>query len=168
MDRDVEGVDADVVSVNNRTGMRPIAEHLVGLGHRRIGVISGPLDKASGYERHLGQRDALADLRILLDRIEGPEEGSRKVLLEPWLVVRESTARAGGGQVGWAPQKSIETCVADGVYEGLFTSVPLNEVGGSGSPTNALAIKQRRPPFRGAAEAVVSTRSSCGRLRHAS
>ena len=34
-----------------------------------------------------------------------------------------------------------EDCVADGVYEGLFTSAPLNKVGGSGSPANALAIK---------------------------
>jgi LacI family transcriptional regulator len=194
VDRDVEGVDADVVSVDNRTGMRLIAEHLVGLGHQRIGMISGPLDKASGYERHLGLRDALADLgveledslvrfgdfrtsggregagelldlpspptalvtannqmtlgalltvnemgldvpgdlsvvgfddpewapltgpplttlaqpiyemgvraaRMLLEGIEdGPDEESRRVLLEPWLVVRESTARAGGGK----------------------------------------------------------------------
>jgi len=32
-------------------------------------------------------------------------------------------------------------CAADGVYEGLFTSAPINKVGGSGSPGNALAIK---------------------------
>ena len=192
VDRDVEGVEADVVSVDNRAGMRLIAEHLVGLGHRRIAMISGPLDKASGYERHLGLRDALADLGVelddslvrfgdfrtssgregarelmglpspptalvtannqmtlgalltvnemglsvpddvsvvgfddpewapltgpplttlaqptyemgvkaaemLLDRIEtGPDEGSRKVLLDPWLVVRKSTAPAKG------------------------------------------------------------------------
>lgn len=34
-----------------------------------------------------------------------------------------------------------EDCDADGIYEGLFTSAPLNKVGGSGSPANALAIK---------------------------
>jgi hypothetical protein len=34
----------------------------------------------------------------LLEGIEdGPDEESRRVLLEPWLVVRESTAHAGGG-----------------------------------------------------------------------
>lgn len=32
-------------------------------------------------------------------------------------------------------------CAADLVYEGLFTSAPLNKVGGSGSPANALAVK---------------------------
>lgn len=34
-----------------------------------------------------------------------------------------------------------EDCAADGVYEGLFTAAPLNKVGGSGSPANALALK---------------------------
>jgi len=32
-------------------------------------------------------------------------------------------------------------CEADGIYEGLFTAAPLNKVGGSGSPANALALK---------------------------
>ncbi len=89
VDRDVEGVDADVVSVDNRAGMRLIAEHLVGLGHRRIAIISGPLDKASGYERHLGLRDALADLGVALEdslvrfgdfRTTGGRAGARELL----------------------------------------------------------------------------------------
>lgn len=32
-------------------------------------------------------------------------------------------------------------CADVGVYEGLFTAAPLNKVGGSGSPANALALK---------------------------
>ena len=32
-------------------------------------------------------------------------------------------------------------CADDGVYEGLFTSAPLNKLGGVGSPPNALALK---------------------------
>lgn len=32
-------------------------------------------------------------------------------------------------------------CAQDGVYEGLFTAAPLNKLGGSGSPGNALALK---------------------------
>lgn len=92
VDRDVEGVEADVVSVDNRTGMRLIAEHLVALGHRRIAMISGPLDKASGYERHLGLRDALAGLGVGLDdslvrfgdfRTAGGREGARELLSLP-------------------------------------------------------------------------------------
>jgi kynurenine formamidase len=34
-----------------------------------------------------------------------------------------------------------DDCARDGVYEGLFTAAPLNKVGGSGSPANALALK---------------------------
>jgi hypothetical protein len=34
-----------------------------------------------------------------------------------------------------------DECDSDGVYEGLFAAAPLNKVGGSGSPANALAIK---------------------------
>jgi kynurenine formamidase len=34
-----------------------------------------------------------------------------------------------------------DDCASDGVYEGLFAAAPLNKVGGSGSPANALAIK---------------------------
>lgn len=92
VDRDVEGMDADVVSVDNRAGMRLIAEHLVGLGHRRIAMISGPLDKASGYERHLGLREALADLGVDLEdslvrfgdfRTSSGREGARELLSLP-------------------------------------------------------------------------------------
>lgn len=32
-------------------------------------------------------------------------------------------------------------CANDGVWEGMFTSAPLNKLGGSGSTANALAIK---------------------------
>ena len=32
-------------------------------------------------------------------------------------------------------------CARDGIYEGLFAAAPLNKVGGSGSPANALAMK---------------------------
>ena len=89
VDRDVEGVDADVVGVDNRAGMRLIAEHLVELGHQRMAMISGPLDKASGYERHLGLRDALSDLGVELDdslvrfgdfRTSSGREGARELL----------------------------------------------------------------------------------------
>lgn len=34
-----------------------------------------------------------------------------------------------------------EDCVTDGVWEGLFTSAPLNLRGGVASPPNALVIK---------------------------
>jgi kynurenine formamidase len=41
----------------------------------------------------------------------------------------------------WDMEALAADCVADGVYEFLFTSAPLNVPGGVGSPPNALAIK---------------------------
>lgn len=67
MDREIEGVNADVIRVNNQLGMTLIAEHLANLGHERIAMVSGPLDTASGYERYQGLRTALAELGINLE-----------------------------------------------------------------------------------------------------
>jgi kynurenine formamidase len=41
----------------------------------------------------------------------------------------------------WFVEDLAEDCAADGVYEFLLTSAPLNLLGGAGSPPNALAIK---------------------------
>jgi hypothetical protein len=41
----------------------------------------------------------------------------------------------------WALDKLAADCADDGQYEFLFTSAPLNKLGGIGSPPNALAIK---------------------------
>jgi len=51
------------------------------------------------------------------------------------------------GRFGMAIGEMFQTthlasdCAADGVYEGLFVSAPLNIAGGTGSPPNALVIK---------------------------
>jgi kynurenine formamidase len=44
------------------------------------------------------------------------------------------------GELWWLADLA-DDCAADGVYEFLFTSAPLNVPGGVGSPPNALAIK---------------------------
>jgi LacI family transcriptional regulator len=89
MDREIEGTEADAVRVDNRLGMRLIAEHLVRLGHERIGMISGPLEKSSGYERYQGLRSALVELGMNLDdslvrfgnfRSPSGREGARELL----------------------------------------------------------------------------------------
>ena len=41
----------------------------------------------------------------------------------------------------WDLRALTADCAADGVYEGLLTSAPLNLPGGTGSPANALALK---------------------------
>jgi len=56
----------DSVLVDNAGGARQAAEHLMSLGHRRIGVISGPVNTTPGRGRHEGFLSALADRGVEL------------------------------------------------------------------------------------------------------
>lgn len=64
-DREMRRSDArtrsviDSISVDNALGGRIATEHLTGLGHRRIGFLSGPLRTASRLDRLAGYRAAL-------------------------------------------------------------------------------------------------------------
>lgn len=56
------------VGFDNRAAMYEMARHLIGLGHRRFGLISAPLGgNDRGRERGLGLRAALAEAGIALD-----------------------------------------------------------------------------------------------------
>jgi DNA-binding LacI/PurR family transcriptional regulator len=69
-DRDMRDVDRstraaiDSISVDNAMGGRLATEHLLGLGHRRIGFLSGPLRTASRLERLEGYRHALREAGV--------------------------------------------------------------------------------------------------------
>lgn len=55
LDRCLRGsVDLDCVLVDNQGGAAQAVGHLVGLGHERVGFISGPLDTTPGRGRHDG------------------------------------------------------------------------------------------------------------------
>lgn len=51
VDRSIEGVDAPVVRADGRRAVDRLVEHLVGLGHERLAIISGPPEVVSGGER---------------------------------------------------------------------------------------------------------------------
>jgi LacI family transcriptional regulator, galactose operon repressor len=55
------------VTSANRRGAYHAIEHLVALGHQRIGVISGPPGYAAAVERAAGSRQALADAGMTAD-----------------------------------------------------------------------------------------------------
>ncbi|WP_230980150.1 LacI family DNA-binding transcriptional regulator [Oryzicola mucosus] len=69
----VEGHDEPAVTIDNRHGAALAVEHLIALGHRRIGHIMGPRDNILTRQRADGVRDALsaagleADQRWFLD-----------------------------------------------------------------------------------------------------
>jgi LacI family transcriptional regulator len=72
--------------------VRAATDHLLALGHRRIGVITGPAAFAATRERLLGVEGALAGARVLLERtliaegdwqIASGIEAARRLLARP-------------------------------------------------------------------------------------
>ena len=66
-DNDVEDVPADRVFVDNRKASARAVNHLLDLGHERIGVIHGNLENSAGVLRLAGYRDALKAHGIPVD-----------------------------------------------------------------------------------------------------
>jgi LacI family transcriptional regulator len=58
LDREVPGIEADVVLGDSKEGARRLVEHLIGLGHRRIALINGSQDVSTARLRHLGYLEA--------------------------------------------------------------------------------------------------------------
>lgn len=58
----LEDSDAAVATLtfDNRSGGRRLTEHLLALGHRRIGYVAGPLERTTTRHRLEGHREALA------------------------------------------------------------------------------------------------------------
>jgi len=59
--------DCPVVIATNRSGALSAVEHLIGLGHRRIGFISGRPELQSAVRRLVGYKDGLHQAGIPLD-----------------------------------------------------------------------------------------------------
>jgi LacI family transcriptional regulator, galactose operon repressor len=60
--------EPDVVSIENTQSARVATEHLVELGHSRIGFISGPTATSTGRDRTTGYQETLAVHGIPFDR----------------------------------------------------------------------------------------------------
>ena len=69
LNRFVGGVAADRAVADNRSGAAEVAELLLGLGHRDIGLVMGPVDTSTGEEREQGFREVAARVGApVLDR----------------------------------------------------------------------------------------------------
>jgi LacI family transcriptional regulator len=68
-ERTVPGIDLDAVFVNNAKGAYDATRHLIELGHRRIGCITGLVNSQLSDERVAGYRMALADAGIAFDEL---------------------------------------------------------------------------------------------------
>jgi len=81
LDRTIPHVDADVVVGDNEGGSRRLVEHLISLGHRRIGFIVESEDVSTARDRHIGYERALNGAGVAVD---------------PALIVRSTVDPAGG------------------------------------------------------------------------
>ncbi|MCB6183266.1 LacI family transcriptional regulator [Leeia sp. TBRC 13508] len=69
VDRNIIGLDSDLVQVDHTSGSKMATDHLIQLGHRNIACISGPAGLAPSTERRAGWKLALQAAGI--DRREG-------------------------------------------------------------------------------------------------
>lgn len=66
VDRSLPGFDVPVVRAEGRTPMLHLVQHLLDLGHRRIGLLSGPERASTGAERLAAFRDAIGGAGVAL------------------------------------------------------------------------------------------------------
>src|SRR6266480_1454594 len=59
IDRSITGFDCDLVQGDSVAGARQLVDHLIGLGHRRIGMITETPDVSTARDRLRGYREAL-------------------------------------------------------------------------------------------------------------
>lgn len=67
VDREVPGIEADMVIGENRDGAARLVAYLAGLGHRRIALVNGLRTISTARLRHAGYRDALTEAGIAYD-----------------------------------------------------------------------------------------------------
>jgi LacI family transcriptional regulator len=92
LDRTVPGIDADAVLGDSSDGAERLVEHLIALGHRRIGLIVESDEVSTARDRHAGYEAA--------HRAAGLE-------LDPALVA-ETTVDPGGGFAGMQQLLALE------------------------------------------------------------
>ena len=92
LDRLPPGIRIDSVMVDNVGGVRECVQHLLSLGHQRIGIITGPQTLSNARERLQGYKEALKIAGIKIEpgliregdfRVESGHQGARELLDQP-------------------------------------------------------------------------------------
>lgn len=63
----IQGGRHPTISLDNRAAAKAMTEHLIGLGHRRIGLVKGPKSSPLTRDRVAGYHDALSQAGIACD-----------------------------------------------------------------------------------------------------
>jgi LacI family transcriptional regulator len=75
--QELPGLSLDCIVPDNFLGALECARHLIELGHRRIGMLSGDLLEEPARQRHVGYKQALTDSNIPYDESLIIQGGSR-------------------------------------------------------------------------------------------
>jgi LacI family transcriptional regulator len=70
IDRTVEGLKIDTITINNVDAAYHATNHLIDLGHKHIAFISGPENRTTARYRQIGYLQAMKDAGNLAPRIE--------------------------------------------------------------------------------------------------
>jgi len=91
VDRSLANSPIDQVEVDNLQGALEAVEHLIGLKHQRIGLITGSLNVSTSRERKAGYEQALTAHHLRLDerliRVGDNKQASGRVLAEELLAL---------------------------------------------------------------------------------
>jgi len=91
-DRDIKDIQSDIVLVNNFLGGYEATQYLIGLGHKRIGCISGPSPVTPSAQRLQGFEQAMREAGLPIDpslivsgdfRYQSGESAMQKLLDNP-------------------------------------------------------------------------------------
>ncbi|MFC7394528.1 LacI family DNA-binding transcriptional regulator [Scopulibacillus cellulosilyticus] len=71
LDREIEGIESDIVLGDSYEGTRKLIEHLIQQGHKKIALINGPLSVSTARERHKSYIETLklSNLKVNHDLI---------------------------------------------------------------------------------------------------
>jgi DNA-binding LacI/PurR family transcriptional regulator len=67
IDRNLSSLGVDTVLADNRMGAFTAIQHLIHLGHTRIGIVNGPQHLTSGRERYAGFLQAMEEAGLAVD-----------------------------------------------------------------------------------------------------
>lgn len=145
VDREIPGVSVDDVLTDNVHGGETVTRHLIDLGHRRIGCITGPSDVTPSADRVIGYRRALEEASLPFDeeivlrgdfQYEGGYRGGRRLLTmgdPPTAIFACNDLMAVGviraaREMGCRVPADLSVAGFDDVRLASFTSPPLTTV----------------------------------------
>src|SRR5438067_1709065 len=98
VDRSITGFEGDLVQGDSVAGARQLVEHLIGLGHRRVGMITETSEVSTARDRVQGYREALeragiqADPELVAESSAIDPNAPREATLKPLAIPDPPTA----------------------------------------------------------------------------